>query len=103
MKNNPNLPKTLLLAILFQVCLTACELESHLIKSGLVDIQSIDTTFKVNIINATTNNMLIFNSYGCLTKCYLQKDAAIKLKKAQILLRQKYPKYSFQIMEGTRP
>lgn len=103
MKNIINLPKTILLVILFQVILPACELESHLIKSGLVDIQSIDTSFKVNIINSTTNNMLGLNSYGCLTKCYLQYDAAIKLKKAQAILRIKHPNYSFMIMEGTRP
>jgi len=103
MNNKRNRIKIILFIILFQANLKACELEKHMLNSGVVDIQIIDSTLKANIINATTDNMLGFNSYDCLTKCYLQYDAAIKLKKAQNILKQKYPKYSLMILEGTRP
>jgi hypothetical protein len=54
----------------------SCELENQMIAAGLVDIHNVDTNIKVEMINAIVNNMLGINSYGCLTKCFLQPEVA---------------------------
>jgi zinc D-Ala-D-Ala dipeptidase len=80
-----------------------CELENVMIKSGLVNIVDLDSTIKVTIYNATTQNMLGENTYGCLTKCFLRPEAAEKLKRAQKILKDKMPGHSLKILEGARP
>jgi D-alanyl-D-alanine dipeptidase len=80
-----------------------CELENEMIKNGLVNIAAIDSTIKVTIFNASTQNMLGENTYGCLTKCYLRPEAAEKLKRAQKILKDKMPGHSLKILEGARP
>jgi D-alanyl-D-alanine dipeptidase len=80
-----------------------CELEDQLIKNGLIDINELDSSIKIEIINATKNNILGINSYGCLNKCFLQPDAAKKIINAQKILKRQYPGYSLKVLEGTRP
>jgi D-alanyl-D-alanine dipeptidase len=81
----------------------ACELEEQIIKAGLIDIKTVDSTFKIEILNATENNILGINSYGCLSKCYLRPEVADKLFKAQQYLRSLKPGYSLKLWEGVRP
>lgn len=83
--------------------LFSCPLEDEMIRSGLVDIITADSTIMVDIYNATTQNMLGENTYGCLTKCFLRPETAEKLKKAQRILQGLKPGYSLKVLEGTRP
>ena len=78
-------------------------LEQKLIAFGLVNIKSIDTSIKVNLKYSTNDNFLHKNLYGELRNCYLQKDIADKLIKAQKILKEKFPFYSLIIYDGVRP
>lgn len=78
-------------------------LEQTLIDLGLVNIRQVDSTIAVDLRYATENNFLHKNLYGDLKNCYLQKDIAEKLAKAQASLKKKYPFYSLIIYDGVRP
>jgi zinc D-Ala-D-Ala dipeptidase len=80
-----------------------CELEKRMLENGLINIGATDSSIKVEIINATDNNMLGENTYGCLNKCYLHPKAAEKLMEAQKVLKKRHPGYSLKILEGARP
>ena len=71
--------------------------------SGLVNIEDIDSSIVVDLKYSTENNFLHKNLYGDLKNCYLQKDIAEKLGKAQKNLKEKYPFYSLIIYDGVRP
>ncbi len=82
---------------------TIPNLEEILIKESLIDIQSVDASIEVNLVFASENNFAGFNFYGDLSKCYLQNEIAVKLKKAHALLKQRHPDYRFLVIDGTRP
>ncbi|MBN1499105.1 MAG: M15 family metallopeptidase [Spirochaetes bacterium] len=79
------------------------DIEKDLIRNGLVNIQSIDPTIKVELKYSTEDNFLGEDVYGDLTNCYLQKEAAVKLAKAQKFLKEKFPEYSLIVYDGVRP
>ncbi|HTL82486.1 MAG TPA: M15 family metallopeptidase [Bacteroidia bacterium] len=78
-------------------------LEKELLNSGLVDVQRIDSTIRVELRYSGTNNFLGMDVYGDLDRCYLQPDVAGKLAMAQKKLREKHPGYSLLIYDGVRP
>ncbi|MBI3502371.1 MAG: M15 family metallopeptidase [Bacteroidetes bacterium] len=78
-------------------------LEQKLIAFGLMNINSLDTSIKVSLKYSTEDNFLHKNMYGELKNCYLQKEIAEKVVKAQKLLKEKYPFYSLIIYDGVRP
>lgn len=78
-------------------------LEQKLIAFGLVNIKTLDTSVKVSLKYSTEDNFLHKNMYGELKNCYLQKDIADKVMKAQKILKEKYPFYSLIIYDGVRP
>lgn len=80
---------------------SAIELEME--ELGLVDIVSLDSTIKVDLRYSTSNNFTGKDMYGDLNRCYLQKDVAGKLVKAQAELRRRYPYYSLLVFDGARP
>jgi D-alanyl-D-alanine dipeptidase len=77
--------------------------EEALIAAGLVNIQTVDSSIKVNLKYSTCDNFLFLDMYGDLEKCYLQPDVAEKLKVAQQLLKKKFPYYSLIVYDGVRP
>lgn len=78
-------------------------LEEKLINHGLVNIKDIDSTIVVDLKYSTNDNFLHKNLYGDLKNCYLQKEVAEKLARAQKKLKEKYPFYSIIIFDGVRP
>ncbi|NTV80495.1 MAG: M15 family metallopeptidase, partial [Candidatus Aminicenantes bacterium] len=50
---------------------------------GLVDVQTICPDIVVELKYATVDNFLGRNVYGSLTRCYLVREAALKLADAQ--------------------
>src|ERR1051326_8390822 len=78
-------------------------LEQKLIAFGLVNIQTLDTSIKVNLKYSTEDNFLHKDMYGELQNCYLQKDIAEKLLHAQKILKEKFPFYSLIVYDGVRP
>ena len=78
-------------------------LEQKLISLGLVNIKDRDSSIAVKLKYSTEDNFLHKNMYGDLKNCYLQKDVAYKLAKAQKRLKEKLPFYSLIIYDGVRP
>jgi D-alanyl-D-alanine dipeptidase len=78
-------------------------LERELIRQGLIDIQQIDPTIKVELKYSTTDNFLNQDVYGDLEKCFLQKRVALKLAQAQQQLKSINPGYSLKVFDGARP
>ena len=104
-KNSPSIFAifALIITIVSSVQSEECELENRMISKGLIDIAAKDSSICVEIINATSRNMLGVNMYGCLDKCYLQPQAVEKVVLAQRILKQNHPGYSLKVLEGTRP
>lgn len=78
-------------------------MEKRLLDAGLVDIRLVDSSIIVDLKYSSCDNFLFLDMYGDMEKCYLQPDVAAKLKKAQELLREKYPYYSLIVYDGVRP
>lgn len=70
---------------------------------GLVDIQSLDSTIKVNLKYADTCNFLKKDFYDGLKKAYFPCEVALRICNAQFYLRQLYPDLSLQILDASRP
>lgn len=78
-------------------------LETKLIAYGLVNINSIDSSIKIKLKYSSNDNFLHKKLYLNLNNCYLQKEVAYKLVKAQHILKLKYPFYSLLVFDGVRP
>jgi len=79
-------------------------IEDRFVTTGLVDIKTIDNTIKVDLVNSNKRkNYFRTNFYGDLEKCYLQEEVAIKLRKAQNILKNKHPNYCLLVLDGARP
>lgn len=78
-------------------------IEKLLIDRGLTDINSIDPSIKVDLKYSSADNFLKEDVYGDLNHCYLQNDAAVKLGKAQKILKKTFPGFSLIIYDGARP
>ncbi len=78
-------------------------LEQQMIKQGLVNIQTIDSTIDVKLKYSTTDNFVKKDVYGDLENAYLQPDIAKKLAKASTSLRKNHPGYRLLIYDAARP
>ncbi|HAO51503.1 MAG TPA: peptidase M15 [Runella sp.] len=78
-------------------------LEKKFIKHGLVDIQTLDPTLKVELKYSTTDNFIKEDVYGDLERAYLQPMAAQKLVKANQFLKQEKSNYTLLVYDGARP
>lgn len=98
-----------LLRYLFVLCLLPMllfsnEVEQRFIDAGLIDVQTVDSTLLVMLVNSNRhNNIFRKDLYGGLEKAYLQKEVALKLKRAQAILKKRYPSYSLCILDAARP
>ena len=78
-------------------------LEKKYIAAGLINIHQLDTSIKVNLKYATTDNFIKCNVYGNLDKAYFQNEVAEKLVNAQKYLKEKNKNFSLIIFDATRP
>ncbi|MES2731225.1 MAG: M15 family metallopeptidase [Bacteroidota bacterium] len=76
--------------------------EQSLIDAGLVDVQHLDSTIRVELKYSTTDNFVGVDVYGDLVKAYLQEIPAQKLAKAQQYLKDKHPDYSLLVYDAAR-
>jgi D-alanyl-D-alanine dipeptidase len=74
-----------------------------LVDMGLVDVQTICPDILVELKYATEDNFLHKNVYGDLKKCFLLKEAALKLAVAQKNLATLKPGWRLKIYDGARP
>jgi|WetSurMetagenome_2_1015567.scaffolds.fasta_scaffold84137_1 zinc D-Ala-D-Ala dipeptidase len=78
-------------------------IERRLQGAGLVNVQSLDSTVMVDLIYSGSNNFLHQDLYGGLCRCYLTKEAAGMLARAQSALRKKRPHASIVALDCARP
>ncbi len=83
--------------------ITIPQIEIAVIKAGLVDIKTMDSTIVVDLKYSGTNNFIGIDVYEDYNKCYLQPAVALKLKRAQQLLKVKYPYYNLIVFDAVRP
>lgn len=93
------IPDTLLIAVPKQLD----SVELRMIAMGLVKINSVDSTIRVNLRYSSTKNFFGVDVYETMTDAYLQPDVADKLSKAQQILHAQYPNYSLLIYDAARP
>jgi zinc D-Ala-D-Ala dipeptidase len=78
-------------------------LEWQIINKGLVNIAEKNSKIMVDIKYATTDNFLGKDVYGSFDKCYLEKNTAEKLLKAQQYLEEIHPDYRLIVYDCARP
>lgn len=82
----------------------ADEVEAKFKKAGLIDVQTIDASIQVNLVNSDPDkNYFRANFYSGLNKAYFREEIALKLANAQRILKSKHPSYSLLVMDATRP
>lgn len=69
----------------------------------LVNIHELDSTVRVKLRYADTNNFLHANFYDGLRKAYMVCDMAIRVSNAQYFLKKYDPALSLQILDASRP
>ncbi|MFC1567158.1 M15 family metallopeptidase, partial [bacterium] len=69
---------------------------------NLVDIKSINNNILVDLAYSKKDNFLNEDVYEDLQVCYLQKEAAEKLSKAQNILERRHPGLSLLVYDGLR-
>lgn len=79
------------------------EMELSMQSQGLVDIQSIDPSIRVDLKYSSTDNFFGKDIYGDSEKAFLQEKPAIALKLAQYLLKKQNPDYSLLVYDAARP
>ena len=80
-----------------------CELEKHLIRLGLVDIQKAIPGILIDLRYSDTNNFMHIDVYGDLERIYLQPDVAEKLRIAQEYLQKIDSSLTLLVFDGVRP
>ncbi len=79
------------------------EIEKTFISYQLVDVQSLDSSIRVNLKYASTDNFLDTNIYGTISKAYLQKEVAEKLVIASQHLKTACDSCRLLILDAARP
>ena len=74
-----------------------------MLKNNLVAISQMDSTIKMELKYATTDNFMNKNLYGSFNQCYLRKEAAEKLVAAQKYLTESHPEYHLLVYDALRP
>lgn len=83
---------------------SASAVEETFVKAGLVNISAVDRTIGVDLVNSDPEkNFFGENFYDGLTVAYLRESVAVKLSRAQQILKQEQPNYSLQILDAARP
>jgi len=69
----------------------------------LIDVQSVDSTLKVDLKYATFDNFTRQQLYFHIDRAYLHKDVAMRLAKCNDYLKTIYPEYRLLIYDAVRP
>ncbi|MDR1880418.1 MAG: M15 family metallopeptidase [Tannerellaceae bacterium] len=81
----------------------AGRMDSYLASGGLVDAAAMDTSLRVCLKYATADNIMGEAVYAGISGIWLHPDAARKLRRAQRLLKERYPAYSLIVYDAARP
>lgn len=93
----------LLLLLLCNLRSNAEELDTWLHDRGLVDISVLDSTIRVHLVYATSDNFMGETVYTGITRAWLHPDAAQKLVTAQRLLKKEHSDLTLVVYDAARP
>jgi zinc D-Ala-D-Ala dipeptidase len=94
----------LLIVTIGSLVVSANEIENKFLAAGLVSVSKIDKTIDVNLVNSDPKkNFFRENYYNGLDKAYLREAVAVKLSRAQEILKSRHANYSLQILDAARP
>jgi zinc D-Ala-D-Ala dipeptidase len=79
------------------------KLEFNAISYGLIDVQMLDPTIKIDLKYATTDNFMHQKVYASISKAYFQNDVAQRIVKCQEYLKSIDPNLSLLIYDAVRP
>ncbi|MCE7064494.1 M15 family metallopeptidase [Dyadobacter sp. CY326] len=79
------------------------DVEQKIIAQGLVDIQTLDPSIKVELKYSTTDNFIGKDVYGDLNRAYIQPEMGKRLVKANALLKKSHPNFTLLIYDAARP
>ena len=71
--------------------------------NDLVNIQELDSTILIDLKYSTTDNFMNMDMYGELETCYLRKNPAEMLLRANEYLKETNPELNLLIYDGMRP
>lgn len=101
---NANVLRGIVLALALPLAAAQEEgLSARMAAAGLVDVQSLEPSIRVELKYATTDNFMHAAVYGDLRTCYLQPEVAGMVVKAQRLLQKQHPGWALKIFDGARP
>ncbi|MES9992799.1 MAG: M15 family metallopeptidase [Candidatus Thiodiazotropha sp.] len=84
--------------------LVANDIEERFLEAGLIDVNVIDSSIKVDLVNSDPKkNFFEEDFYSGLDKAYLRKEVAVLLAKAQEILKKEKPAHSLQVLDAARP
>lgn len=72
-------------------------------RQGMVDVQTVDSTIRVSLMYARSDNFCGEILYGDLCRAYLHPEAAKALARAQRELRRLHPDLSLVVFDAARP
>jgi len=85
------------------VKLDSLGLEVYLKNFGLVNIQEVEPSIRVDLKYSTTDNFVGIDMYSDLTKAFCQPDVAEKLKKAYQYLQEEDSTLTLLVFDAVRP
>lgn len=80
-----------------------CALEKTILQAGLVDVETAVPGIFIDLRYSTPQNFMGRDLYGELERVYVQPDVALKIKKAQAMLRELDSNLSILVFDGVRP
>lgn len=89
--------------LLISSTIRAQDLKNKFISKGLIDIHQVNKSILVDLRYSGKDNFLGLDLYGDLCDCYLQKEVAESLSKAEKALEEKYPYYRLLLLDCARP
>lgn len=93
----------LLFVLLCSSFVCAEGLDTYLRNKGMVDVSALDSTIRVQLIYATTDNFMEEAVYSGITRAWLHPDAAEMLVAAQRLLKKEHPDLTIVVYDAARP
>lgn len=82
---------------------TSKPMEERVGLDQLVNIQTVNSSIRVDLKYASSDNFMKKRLYFDIDRLYLQKDVALRLSKCQQFLKQLHPEYSLLVYDGVRP
>ena len=68
-----------------------------------MDVQQVDPGILLDLKYSSKDNFVGVDVYGCISHCFLQKNTATQLAKANAALKKINPNLSLLVYDGARP